>query len=49
MNNNTVEVHKKILNNGLVVLVKLTHHIPKVSMQILYHVGSKDEKTGKKD
>lgn len=48
MNNNTVEVHKKILNNGLVVLVKPTHHIPKVSMQILYHVGSKDEKTGEK-
>lgn len=45
---NKNNVHKKILKNGLTVLVKPVHHTPKVSMQILYHVGSKDEKTGQK-
>ena len=41
-------VQKKILSNGMTVLVREVHNIPKVSMQIFYHVGSKDEKTGEK-
>ncbi len=41
-------VFKKILSNGLTVLVRPTHAIPKVSLQIWYNVGSKDEKTGEK-
>lgn len=43
-----VLVHKKVLENGLTVLVRPVHTLPKVSMQIWYHVGSKDEKTGEK-
>src|SRR3990167_624588 len=37
-------VHKKVLNNGLTVLVRPIHTIPKVSIQLWYNVGSKDEK-----
>lgn len=40
----TVPVHKKILSNGLTVLVRPIHTIPKVSIQLWYNVGSKDEK-----
>jgi zinc protease len=39
-------VNKKILSNGLTVLILPRNHIPKVSMQILYNVGSKDEGSG---
>lgn len=45
-NENTV--YKKTLNNGLTVLVHPDHVVPKVSVQLWYHVGSKDEKTGEK-
>lgn len=41
-------VCKKILLNGLTVLVRPVTDIPKVSMQLWYHVGSKDEQTGEK-
>lgn len=41
-------VHKLILSNGMTVLVRVVHTLPKVSMQIWYNVGSKDEKTGEK-
>ncbi len=41
-------VQKKILSNGMTVLVRSMHNIPKVSLQIWYNVGSKDEKTGEK-
>ncbi len=41
-------IEKKVLSNGLTVLVKQDHTIPKVSMQLFYNVGSKDEKTGEK-
>ncbi len=41
-------VRRKILSNGLTVLVRSMHNIPKVSLQIWYNVGSKDEKTGEK-
>ncbi len=37
-------VHKKVLSNGLTVLVRPIHTIPKVSIQLWYNVGSKDEK-----
>lgn len=43
-----VLVHKKVLENGMTVLVRPVHMLPKVSMQIWYHVGSKDEKTSEK-
>ena len=41
-------VSKKILENGLTVLVRSSHAVPKVSIQLWYNVGSKDEKTGEK-
>lgn len=41
-------VVKKVLDNGMTVLVRPNHAIPKVSVQIWYNVGSKDEKTGEK-
>ncbi|MDR3647063.1 MAG: pitrilysin family protein, partial [Candidatus Babeliales bacterium] len=37
-----------ILSNGLTILVKPNHQIPKVSVQLWYNVGSKDEKSGEK-
>jgi len=41
-------VHKKVLSNGMTILVRSVHNIPKVSLQVWYKVGSKDEKTGEK-
>ncbi len=41
-------VQKKILGNGMTILVKEVHTIPKVSLQIWYNVGSKDEKNGER-
>jgi len=41
-------VQKKVLDNGMTILVKEVHTIPKVSLQIWYNVGSKDEKIGEK-
>ncbi len=42
------QIAKMILSNGLVVLVNSMTNIPKVSMELWYHVGSKDEKNGEK-
>lgn len=42
------QVFKKVLLNGLTVLVNPMNNIPKVSVELWYHVGSKDEKTGEK-
>lgn len=42
------KVIKNVLNNGLTVLVRSSHTVPKVSIQLWYDVGSKDEKTGEK-
>ena len=42
------KVSKKVLSNGLTVLVRPVTTIPKVSTQLWYHVGSKDEETGQK-
>lgn len=39
-------VEKHVLSNGMVVLVCEAHNVPKVSLQLWYNVGSKDEKTG---
>ncbi len=41
-------VIKQVLSNGLTILIKPTHSIPKVSTQLWYNVGSKDEKVGEK-
>ena len=40
----TSPVKKKVLSNGLTVLVRPVHTVPKVSVQLWYNVGSKDEK-----
>lgn len=45
---NTLTVQKKVLKNGLAVLVLENRHIPKVSSQLWYNVGSKHEKSGQK-
>lgn len=37
-------VLKKVLKNGMTILVRPVHMIPKVSIQLWYGVGSKDEK-----
>lgn len=42
------KVYKKVLSNGLTVLVRPNHVIPKVSTQLWYNVGSKDEKSGER-
>ena len=42
------KVRKKILKNGLTVLVLPSSNIPKVSVQLWYNVGSKDEQSGQK-
>src|SRR3989338_5735764 len=42
------KVEKKILKNGLTILVHPSKNIPKVSTQLWYNVGSKDEKVGQK-
>ncbi len=36
-------VHKAVLDNGMTVLVRPMHNIPKVSIYLWYNVGSKDE------
>jgi len=41
-------VYKKILKNGLTILVRVVRTIPQVSLQIWYKVGSKDEKSGER-
>ncbi len=42
------KVQKRVLSNGLAVLVLENHAIPKVSSQLWYSVGSKNEKSGEK-
>jgi zinc protease len=41
-------IRKKTLANGLDILVLPTAHLPKVSVQLWYDVGSKDERTGER-
>lgn len=42
------QVFKKKLKNGLTILLVPRHDIPKVSLQLWYNVGSKDELTGQR-
>lgn len=42
------KIYKKVLSNGLTILVAQNHQIPKVSVQLWYNVGSKDEKSDQK-
>lgn len=42
------KVHKKVLKNGLTVLVYPSHRVPKVMVSMWYNVGSKDEKDAEK-
>lgn len=42
------QVIKHVLANGLTILIKPSHAIPKVSTQLWYNVGSKDEKSGER-
>lgn len=48
MKTDSQKIEKKILSNGLTILVKPNNHVPKVSLQLWYNVGSKDEKSGEK-
>ena len=48
MSSKNVFVKKKVLDNGLTILVREVHNIPKVSIQVFYNIGSKDEKIGEK-
>ena len=45
-------VHRRVvkhtLSNGMTVLVLPEHRIPKVSLQLWYNVGSRDEKAGER-
>lgn len=41
-------VHKFVLENGMTVLIRPVHSLPKVSMQVWYNVGSKDEHDGER-
>jgi zinc protease len=38
---------KRTLDNGLDVLVHEDHHVPIVAVNVWYHVGSKDERSGR--
>ncbi|OGB83375.1 hypothetical protein A3F66_05845 [candidate division TM6 bacterium RIFCSPHIGHO2_12_FULL_32_22] len=42
------KVIKKVLDNGLTILVRPVKNIPKVSIQLWYNVGSKDERSNEK-
>ncbi len=42
------QILRRILPNGMSVLVLPQHKIPKVSVQLWYNVGSKDESSGQK-
>lgn len=42
------KIYKKVLKNGLTVLVLPRKKVPKVSIQLFYNVGSKNEKSGEK-
>src|SRR5271155_1552230 len=44
----TKSVYKYVLDNGMTILVRSVHTLPKVSIQLFYHVGSKDEGTGER-
>ncbi|MFA6066555.1 MAG: pitrilysin family protein [Candidatus Babeliaceae bacterium] len=41
-------VLKRVLKNGMTILIEESRAIPKVSIQLWYNVGSRDEKSGEK-
>lgn len=41
-----VVIQTRTLSNGLRLVMAEDHHVPVVNLQVWYHVGSKDEKTG---
>lgn len=43
-----MNIFKKVLKNGLTILVRPVKNIPKVSLQMWYDVGSKDENSNEK-
>jgi len=44
----TKSVNKFVLDNGMTILVRVVRTLPKVSVHLFYHVGSKDEGTGER-
>lgn len=44
----TKSVYKYELDNGMTILVRPVHTLPKVSIHLFYHVGSKDEGIGER-
>jgi zinc protease len=42
------DIHNSVLKNGLQVIINSDHAVPKVSIQLWYNVGSKDERSGQK-
>ncbi|MGH8561915.1 MAG: M16 family metallopeptidase, partial [Nevskiales bacterium] len=42
-----IPYQKYVLDNGLTLIVHEDHKTPIVAVNVWYHVGSKDEKTGK--
>ncbi len=46
--NHHANIKKYTLKNGLTILVRVVKTIPKVSMQMWYYVGSKDEENGER-
>ncbi len=42
------DIYHAVLKNGLQVIINSDHGTPKVSIQLWYNVGSKDEKSGQK-
>ncbi len=42
------DIHHHVLSNGLRVIINPDHTVPKVSVQLWYGVGSKDEQAGEK-
>jgi zinc protease len=41
-------IYKQVLSNGLTILVIARHNLPRVSTQLWYNVGSKDERSGQR-
>jgi len=42
------KIYKQVLSNGLTILVVERHNLPRVSAQLWYDVGSKDERSGQR-
>ncbi len=43
VSSSSFKVHKKVLANGLTILTKPVHHVPRIETHLWYNVGSKDE------